>query len=842
MEIYDLRTNGEKNPIGIDVSDPSFSWKLRCKDGENGLFQSCYRITVAAEESALERGIPDVWDSGEVFSGETVCIVYKGEPLKEHKRYFWRVEVNGKVSPTAFFETAYLDKAMPHAHWIGMPLAYHGGTDIVRLDFFANKKPVRARFYLAALGCSRCYLNGKLVADAYFDGSISVYRKRVFYRALALDVREGKNALCVELGYGFYGGKKLKGEVYLEYDDGRTEIIPTIAGRLWNVAQGCVTENSIYGGEVFDARRKRDWYSPDYEASISEFVAAYCVEGPAGNLCSCPIPPMTVAEKFIPERVERTAENRVLIDAGKNICGWLRLVLKGERGAKVTVRYAEILGKDGRIDCGNLRTAKSRDVYILGGNGAEEYAPAFTYHGFRYAEIETEGQVCVHGVTAELLRSGAEQCGEFFCTDESLQKLHEMAALTEANNLNGVFTDCPQRDERLGWLNDMSSRIFESVCNFDLRAFLPNFVDMITDSQDESGAFGDTVPFSVGSPVADAVCAYPVLGWIAYKFYGDERVLERNYAGFCRWNDKLSEYEKDGVVEWGIYGDWCPAFTFSEGGDGTHSAQVTPKFMAGAYYIWNLHLTEQVASILGMNDEAARWRERRRRAKEAFFRKYLGENGKIGNGSQTECAVGMTVFPEEKELCGKWATAAEEDIVLKGYHTTCGNQGYRHLFYRLAEAGYTETLCKLLTNAEYPGWGYMLKKGATTVWERWEADVGTDMHSFNHPMFAAYDGFLYNYLAGIRTEECENAFGKIVIEPCFISPLSYVRASLETVRGRIAVEWVREGAKIKLTVIAPANSRLVVRAHGYCLQCGDIVRRDEITPENGFSIIEIRSI
>jgi alpha-L-rhamnosidase len=836
MEIYDLRTEGEREPLGIDSPEPAFSWKLR---GENGTFQHDYRICVASREELLLAGSPDMWDSGKINSARTLCVRYGGKPLADRTEYFWRAECNGIKSAVSKFETAYLGVAMKSAGWIGMPLAYHGCTDVVRLDFMAEQKPVRARLYLAALGCYRLYLNGKEISNSFFDGAISVYSRRVFYRAYALDIAEGDNALCVELGYGFYGAKKCKAELWLTYADGREEMYPTVAGRVWNVTRGRVTGNSIYGGEIFDGRISQNIFSEKVKPDTARFVSAYYVDAPAGKLVSCPVPPMKITYSFSPASVKKLAGGTVAVDAGKNVCGRLKISVKGERGSKACVRYAEVLDSEGRISRANLRTAENRDLYILSGEGEETYAPCFTYHGFRYAEIECEGGAEITAVSVEHMRTALDKCGEFGSCDKTLEKLHDMAFLTESNNLNGVFTDCPQRDERLGWLNDMASRIYEAICNFDLSKFLPNFVDMITESQDESGAFGDTVPFSVGSAVADGIDAYPVLGWLAYEFYGDERVLERNYEGFCRWNDRLAEFERDGIMEWGIYGDWCPAFEFSAGGDGTHSAQVSEKFMAGASYIWNISLTAQIAEAIGKTADAEKWRNKRAALKKAFFGKYLNrESGALGNGSQTECAIAITVFPEEKELCKKWAERAAQDLISRGYHTTCGNLGYRHLFYRLAEAGYADTLYKTLVNPEYPGWGYMLEKGATTVWERWEANVGTDMHSFNHPMFAAYDGFLYNYVAGIRTEECSGAFSEIAIEPCFACGVSSASASLDTVRGKISSAWKREGNRVSLHIGTPANTKCTVRAHGKTLRCGELCSQDELRLDNGeFNII-----
>lgn len=814
--------------MGIDSGRPVFSWKLRGKG-----FQRNYRIWVATSEEILNAGKGDLWDSGEVDSEEQFGIRYCGKPLSDQTEYYWRVTINGETEGHSKFETAFLGEAMRGSVWIGMPLAFAGATDLARLEFFPEKPVKRARFYVAALGCARCMLNGKLIADTYFDGAISVYRKCVYYRTHALEgVRLGKNVLCVELGYGFYGAKKLIGQVFLEYEDGSVCRIPTFAGRGWNMTKGAVIANSVYGGEVCDGRRLRDWSKPDTDMNTSEFTAAYCADPPAGRLTSCPIPPMRVAERFAPLSF-RCEGNRVTVDAGVNVTGWLRLRLKGKRGGRATVRYAEVLGEDGKLNCANLRAAENQDAYILAGEGEENWAPGFTYHGFRYAEIELKDAELL-SAEVEHVRTAISPVGTFSCSDETMNRLHEIAFRTESNNLNGIFTDCPQRDERLGWLNDMTARIFQSICNFDLSSFLPNFVDMITQSQNGEGEFGDTVPFYVGSSLADPVSAYHLLGLLCYRFYGNRDVLVRNYGGFRKWLNRLRKLEKDGVVDWGIYGDWCPAKPFAKQKEDTHSAFVSPQFMSAAYYYWYLRMMREIAEIVGEKKDALDYAEEAESYREAFYKKYYdAEQGVFGGGSQTECAVAMTLFPENRALWERLAARTVQDLRGREYHTTCGNQGYRHLFYRLAEAGYSGDLVKLLKNPAYPGWGYMLGKGATTVWERWEADVGSDMHSFNHPMFGSYDGFFYNYLAGIRTAECANAFGEIVVAPCFAEGVSWVRAVLETVRGEIRVFWERTETGVRLKVSTPANTRLKVRADGFLLLCGEQECLDEMRLGNG---------
>ena len=322
-------------------------------------------------------------------------------------------------------------------------------------------------------------------------------------------------------------------------------------------------------------------------------------------------------------------------------CPWGR-GLRGARGARVEIAHAERLLPDGRLDNANYRAADCRDVYYLKGEGEEIYAPTFTYHGFQYADIRTEGEVSLLNVSVCYLRSDVAPAGTFACSSETLNDLHRIAVQTEGNNLNGTFTDCPQRDERLGWLNDISSRIYQSVCNFALDGYLANFIDMITAEQSEEGVIPDTVPFEVGSTKADVISAYTVLGLIHWRFYKDKEVLRRNYAGFRKWVAylKADADRNGGTVGHAIYGDWCPALIYAVSRErDTFSAFVEPRFMSAAYYLWYLLQMGEIARILGYAEDAAQYARDYAHDKAKFDEVYFHpETGMYGSGSQTECA------------------------------------------------------------------------------------------------------------------------------------------------------------------------------------------------------------
>lgn len=830
LKLFNLKVNNETTPIGIDDFTPEFSWN---NSGDER--QKSYRITVSQN---ADFSTP-VWDSGEVLSCEHLHISYAGKNLESCKTYYWKVILNGGVSASSTFETAFLNPEKEFcARWIGQPLGFVGGADDIRLDFEAEKPVKRARFYVAMLGCGKVYFNGMLLDDCYFDGGISVYSKTIPYRTYKLDVKHGNNALCMRIGYGFYGAKKIYGLLRVEYEDGDFYEMPTISGRIWNMKKDAVTRSGVYDGETVDARLKDDWLNPDYKVTFDKWVAAFIADAPSGKLKSNKIPPMRIVARF-PAVITKSNE-KLYADAGVNICGFLSLKVKGERGATVTVTHAERLSLNGELDNANYRAAENKDEYILSGNGEEIFVPEFTYHGFRFACIETVGKVEIINAEVCVLRTDLPVVSKFSCSDKTLNRLHEMAVRTEGNNLNGVFTDCPQRDERLGWLNDLTSRLYQSVNNFALEKFLPNFTDMTSDAQNDNGVIPDTVPYEVGCDIADPVSAYTLGAWLAYVYYGDKKVIERNYENFEKWINflKADADANGGTVAYGYYGDWCPAAIYA---NGTKSRFVGESFMSAIYFLWYLKHMRFFASLIGKMSDEKKYREEYLKYKKFFDNKYYDQKtGVYGSGSQAELAVSATIFDEDKEKCAYWISLADKDVKERGYHMTCGNQAYRHLIYRLAEYGYGDTVKKLLVNPEYPGWGFMLENGATTVWERWENKLGDDMHSFDHPMFSAYDGFFINYLAGIRSDLCKNCFEKIVIKPCFIDDIDFCKAKFTTLRGDIKVEWKKSEDKILLDVTYPFESSLTVIAEGFEITSDKIKTQNQISVSGGYNSFIIR--
>ena len=824
LKVVDLRINNQASPIGTDDANPEFSWRI-----EGDERQENYRLTVS-ETPDYSRV---VWDSGVIESSESLHVSYQGKGLKSCQEYFWKVVVNSKQVAESLFETAFLDaKNEFSAYWIGQPLSFAGSVDDIRLDFEVKKPVKKARFYIAMLGTGKVYLNGKLLDDCYFDGGISVYSKSIGYRTYKLSLQSGNNALCMRIGCGFYGAKKFYGLLRVEYDDGEVFVQPTIAGRIWNVKKDEIVRSGVYDGEIHDAGLREDWTARDYKVHFGNWVATFAVDAPKGQLKAIAIPPMRVADTF-PVLSVKEKTGGYMVDVGVNICGFLRIKATGEAGAVITVTHAERLDLHNNLDNANYRAAENKNVYILGDKGEYSFAPQFTYRGFRYAEIALKGKVNIESITACVLRTDIPVVSEFECSDETLNKLHEIAVRTEGNNLNGTFTDCPQRDERLGWLNDLSSRLYQSVNNYAMENYLPNFTDMTTDSQYDNGAIPDTVPFAVGCMEGDPVSAYTLDGLLAYTYYGDIKTIARNYEGFNKWVSYLKGKADagGGTIQYGYYGDWCPPATYA---NGTKSKLVSDAFISSAYFLWYLKQMSLFARLLSKKADEKRYKEDYSFYRKKFDLKYYDKQKRIyGSGSQTELAVCTTIFDEDRQLCKYWMQLAADDIAEREYHLTCGNQGYRHLLYNLAEYGFADTVIKVLKNKDYPGWGFMLECGATTVWERWENKLGDDMHSFNHPMFSGYDGFFINYLAGIRADLCENCFEKIVIKPCFVKQIDRCKARFRTLRGQISVEWKRSDGRIELLVSVPVASCLKVIADDADIYFNNKKSKDKICVGGG---------
>ncbi len=477
LTITDLRCEYMVNPLGIDAAYPRLSWMLK-GEGRNQR-QEAYQIRAATTREGLDdNGLPDLWDSGKVESN-AILVEYGGRRLGSGERCCWQVRVwdnnnaqPGPYSEPAFFEMGLLSSEDWHAGWIGFPGAWPGKALYFRHDFRLEKPIRRARLYMAGLGWSELRINGQRVNDRVLDPPQSNYSKRVLYTTDVVEdfLRQGNNTLGVICGNGWYGTPRLLLQLIIEYQDGTLGQIFTQTSwpEPWWVFSGPIQENSVYDGELYDARLEiADWDSPDVPPSHG--LVAASTDGPAGKLVAASLEPIKVVESLRAKNVSQPKPGIFIFDLGQNIAGWARLRVHGPAGTRITLKFAETLHLDGTVNQENLRGARATDVYILKGQGEETWEPRFTYHGFRYIQVEGyPGEPNADHIQGRFVRSAVEVTGYFDCSNELINQIHQMVRQTEAANLHSLPTDCPQRDERMGWLNDMAARTEEAIYNFNL--------------------------------------------------------------------------------------------------------------------------------------------------------------------------------------------------------------------------------------------------------------------------------------------------------------------------------------------------------------------------------------
>ena len=762
-----------------------------------------------------------VWDSGWLDYADCLDIEYGGEELESHTRYFVNAAVktsSGEIieSGERTFETGLFEESDWKGKWVSIPVNFNGGTLLFRkvITLPKDKKVLRARAYICGLGYHEFFLNGKKIGDERLNPSVTEYAERVEYCVYPMsDLLVGDNVVGVEVGYGWFGARKLNAQFYVEFDDGSYFEDHSGPANGWWVGGSPTIDNGIYSGEIYDARIEEkyplNWATLDYEPTWANgWMYTIATDAPRGKLVSQYINPIKVCGTFKEVSRENKGNGVFVSDMGANFAGWVRIKVKGERGAAVTMKFGERLDDNGFVNQLNLRSARCSDKYILRGEGVEEFAPRFTYHGFQYVEFVIEGNAELLEVVGEHVHSSCEVVGSFRCSDETLNRLHEIAVLTERSNEHSILTDCPQRDERFGWLNDLGSRVFQTVYNIDMSRFFPKFTRDITHSQTAKGEIADTVPFYTGGIPADPVCViYLLMADYAYRYYGDKSVCESEYEHLKAWVEYLKSRSKGYITDYYYYGDWVLPYP--------ETVQPDNIFVSTAYLFWHLKEMKKIAEIVGNKADIALYKKDIELCRKAINDKYFDAGTKnYSRGTQTENALAVSLGICAEKHTAEVAENVYKDVVARNYHCTSGNVGYRHVFYVLAENGHADAVVKILKNPEYPGWGYMIASGATSVWERWESKMTNEMHSFNHPMYGSYDAFLYKFLGGIDVSE--DAFGadKLTVAPVFANGIDFVETSYKTVRGKLEVKWQRNNAGIGLDITVPPTSIVELTLNG----------------------------
>ncbi|MDR0832478.1 MAG: family 78 glycoside hydrolase catalytic domain [Bacillales bacterium] len=809
FKILELRVENQIEPINIIEECPRFSWVLQ---GDSNSTQKSYHILV----STTAEHLGDLYNSQIVESKRNFNISYAGKALDSRQVCFIKLEVTSNNNEVARyfskFEIALKKQSDWHGRFIAMPVNYAGGTIYFRKELQIPKDKVieRARVYLCGIGYSELYLNGKKVDEnKYLNPGQTDYDQTLLYDCYKIDdylVKE-HNVIGVEVGYGWLGNRMMLLQMYIDFTDGTVFEDYSFNNQWWTTGTP-VIYNSVFGGETYDAREEKrfnnkplNWSKYETEASWEKkwmYLPILIKSFPKGKLVPQKIPPIRINKEYEVIKSYKHPHNITTYDIGQNISGWVKIVVKGQRGSKVIIKYAERLDKNNYANQLNLRTASSTDTYILKGGLKEVWHPRFTYHGFQYVDVILEGDVTLLEIKGQHVYTASEVIGSFETNNEIINKLHKMSVITEQNNEHSIFTDCPQRDERFGWINDLTARAFQTVNNFNIDLLFAKVINDIVETQNESGAIADTAPFQTAEIPADCTCAsFLLLPLKSYVHYGNEEIVSKYYANYKAWVEYLLSRSTNYIMDYYYYGDWVTTHMLPNNESDNH-------YISTIMLYWHLLAMQEIAVCLNNESDIKKYDEHLRKAKQAINDKYYKE-GIYSNGTQTALAMPLNlglVAPENYQIV---LNNLVEEIKKQHYHLTCGNQGYRHVFEVLAKNGYAELVIKVLTNKEYPGWGYMVEQGGTTVWERWEAEMTLIMHSFDHCMFGSYDQIFYEYLGGFHFKGL--GMETIIIEPKLTS-ISKIKASIKTIHGLLSIDIAQKEKEIFYIIMVPISKEV----------------------------------
>ncbi len=702
-----------------------------------------------------------------------------------------------------------------------------------RREFNVAKPLARARLYATALAAYEIHINSQRLGTARLAPEISVATDHVLYQchdATPL-LKQGSNDIAALIGDGWYASafswdnerycfddspRRFLAQLVLDYTDGSREVIATDAS--WRLAASAVRSSEIYNGEDYDARAEDcACAEPGQHAAASPWRAAAIGAAPATRLVAQIDPPIRTLQSLTARKITRLRPGVFVFDFGQNFAGWCRLHVKGPAATVVRLRYAEILGADGDIDQSNLRGARATDTYTLRGDPAgEAYEPHFTYHGFRYVEVTGfPGRPGVDSLEGLVAHTDARQTGTLSLENALAQRIWHNALWSQRSNFFGVPTDCPQRDERMGWMGDIQVFLDAAAFNMEVDAFIRRFMAEIRAGQTADGAFPIVTPQPRSFPemvTAGWSDAGVILPWMLYRRYGDTAVIEENWLPMQRWLDYVGAVNPDFIWRQrrGLdLGDWLSVDAKQP------SDETTPKaLVATAFWARCASLMAEMAAAIGHTAEAAGYAQLRANIEQAFRREFVRPDGRVGNDSQTGYSLALRFGLVPAALRGAAGGRLAADIERRGIRLSTGFLGTPYLLDALADSGHEQLAISLLLQTKYPSWGYMVSKGATTMWERWNGDVGdVAMNSYNHYAFGAVVGFMYRRLAGIA--EAAPGFRRIAVDPIYDARIGRVRARYDSCLGPVAtdIQGGRHGLT-RLTLELPANSVAEVRLPG----------------------------
>ena len=868
----ELKTEYKINPF-TDASNPRLSWELESK--VRGQVQTAYQIMVASSEELLAKDKSDFWNSGKIKTNASNQIEYAGKALQSRLIYFWKVrswDKNGNVgvwSKIAKWEMVLLSKTDWKADWIGNDLTALGKGIVYHLPpspYFRKEQNLKtavksARLYVTSLGLYEFQINRKRIGNDYFTPGWTDYNKRVYYQTydITSNLKTGKNTFGAILADGWYAGyigyallvknpvvrnfygtvPLLKAQIEIEYQSGDKETISTDSS--WKTSHGPILESDILNGETYNANLEfGNWNQSDFDDSNWKYAAVY-PDKVDRKIESYPGNPVKVFTEMKAISVKPEKDGKYIFDLGQNFAGIVRLKVKGNKGDIITLRYGEVLFPDGRLMTENLRKARATDTYILKGNPeGETWSPRFTYHGFQYVEVSGfKSAPSLDAITGMVLGSSTPTVGCFETDNKMINQLYHNIVWTQRSNYFDVPTDCPQRDERLGWTGDAQAYVQSATFNNDISAFYTKWLVDLNDAQRADNTYPLYAPapnvratdaYSPGWSEAGIVCPYTI-----YKTYGDTKMIRQfwpnmlAYLKFMETKTNGTYVYKEGSFEditpKGGYGDWLSV-----------GKKTPPDLLASLYFAYCADLMAEMALAIDKKSDAVYFKNLSVKSKKAYSAHYTNGSGRFiinasayGNGAgyvdgelgfdgHTQTAYANAIYmkmlnPKNEQVAGDYLV----DLIKENNgKLSTGFLGVRPLLPALSETGHSDEAYKLLLSTEYPSWGFEVINGANTIWERWDSYIkgkgfknNAGMNSFNHYAFGSVNEWMFGNAAGIKVNEA--GYRTFTVKPEIATiGINFVKANFHSINGEIISSWKKVGDKITMNITIPVNTKATV--------------------------------
>jgi len=844
IALQNLRCEMLVNPLGIDVPRPRLSWEIT--SDERNTHQVAYQIIVSSSLEKLNTGKGDLWDSHKVMSNQSIMVIYGGKPLFSRAACYWKVRVwankgDSGWGPSALWTMGLLNPADWKAKWIGYENGFPWDSvskfsrlsaRYFRKEFQSNKPIKKATVYIIGLGHYELYINGKAIGNQVLAEAPTDYTESVKYNTFDVTdkIQNGANAIGTVLGNGRfftmrpkYKPKKIKEfgfpkmlfQLEITYLDGSKQT--WVSDDSWKfTADGPIRTNNEYDGEEYDATKE----FPGWDRSRfddSKWLKPQLVAAPGGKLDAQMNEPIKVMAMVKPIGITQLKPGTWIMDMGQNMAGWVQMKVNGKRGDKVIIRYAETLQSNGHLYVANLRDAKVTDIYTLKGGGEETWHPVFVFHGFRYVEIiGYPGTPTIDDFEGQVVYDDIATTGQFETSNPLINQIYKNSYWGILSDYKGMPIDCPQRNERMPWLGDRAIGSLGESFIFDNEKLYAKWLDDIQEAQKPNGSIPDVAPayWNYYSDNMTWPGTYILVADMLYTQFDDKAPIEKHYVSMKKWLGYMRQkYAKNDLMTKDKYGDWCvppesPELIHSR----DSSRNTNGELIATAYYYRMLFLMQRFAMLLNKHQDAQQFSAIALKTKQAFNRKFLNtKTDRYDNNTVTANLLplyfGMVPDGDEKAV---FSNIVNKTTIDAKSHISTGVVGTQWLMRGLTAFGRPDIAYRIASNDDYPSWGYMVKRGATTIWELWNGDTANPaMNSRNHIMLLGdLIAWFYQDLAGIKANG--PGFKTITMDAAAIDGLDSVSASYKTSYGLVKSRWKKQPGHFNWQITIPPNSKAIV--------------------------------